>query len=188
MSHIVEEIFEAFDKRGTGAYFGEEVTQSEHALQAAHLAESAGAPEALIAAALLHDVGHLIHGLHERIADEGVDARHEEVGGAWLAERFAPDVTEPVRLHVAAKRYLSATDSAYAALLSPASQQSLALQGGPFSAEECAEFERNRYFAEACRLRRWDDEAKIPGLDVPDLEHYRLLLETVAARPAFREL
>jgi gamma-butyrobetaine dioxygenase len=187
MSRIVEDIFEAFEARGTDAYFGEAVTQTEHALQAAYLAERAGAPEPLVAAALLHDVGHLVHGLSEDIADAGVDARHEDEGEAWLAAHFAPDVTEPVRLHVAAKRYLAATDPGYAAVLSPASKQSLVLQGGPFTAAECAEFERNRFFADACRLRRWDDEAKIPELAVPDLEHYRSLLEAVAARPVVRE-
>ncbi|HXJ94671.1 MAG TPA: HD domain-containing protein [Terriglobia bacterium] len=174
---MIDEILKLFATRGDEAYFGEPVSQKEHALQAAYQAEQEGAPASLVVAALLHDVGHLVHQLPEDIADQGLDGRHESAGEAWLARHFPPEVTEPVKLHVAAKRYLCKTDSEYLAQLSPASVQSLALQGGPFSDAEVREFEQHRYFREAVRLRRWDDRAKIPGLNVPGLEHYRPALE-----------
>lgn len=169
---VADKILQIFAERGEAAYFGEAVSQSEHALQAAHLAEQEGAAPALVVAALLHDIGHLIHGMDENIADQGIDARHEEAGQVWLARYFGPEVTEPVRLHVAAKRYLCTTDLNYLAALSPASVRSLALQGGPFSDSEVAEFEKSPFFREAVRLRRWDDTAKVPKLPVPGLEHY----------------
>ncbi|HMD99875.1 MAG TPA: HD domain-containing protein [Terriglobia bacterium] len=174
---IFDQIVELFAKRGDAAYFGEAVSQKEHALQAAYLAERERAPESLVVAALLHDVGHLVHGMPEDIADHGVDARHEAAGEAWLARYFGPEVTEPVRLHVAAKRYLCRADPEYLSQLSPASVQSLALQGGPFSEAEARQFEEHRYFREAVRVRRWDDQAKTPGLDVPGIEHYREAIE-----------
>jgi phosphonate degradation associated HDIG domain protein len=174
---IIDEIFSLFENRGDEAYFGEPVSQTEHALQAAYQAESERAPDTLVVAALLHDIGHLVHGLSEDVADSGVDGRHEAVGEAWLSRHFGPEVAEPVRLHVAAKRYLCAMDAAYGEQLSPASVQSLALQGGPFSPAEVKAFEQNPLFREAVRLRRWDDAAKIPGLKVPGLEHYRARLE-----------
>ena len=117
-----------------------------------------------------NDIGHLAHGLDEDIADKGKDGYHEVVGERWLGQYFGPAVTEPVRLHVEAKRYLCAVDADYQARLSPASVKSLALQGGPLTPEGVREFEANPFFREAVRLRRWDDEAKVPGLDVPGLE------------------
>jgi len=174
------EIVKLFTEHGDSEYFGEPVSQSEHALQAAHMAAVEYAPAGLIAAALLHDIGHLLHGKGEDIADKGVDSQHEEAGGEWLALWFGPDVTEPVRLHVPAKRYLCATDPAYLSGLSAASVQSLELQGGPFTAEEVHDFEVNPYFREAVRLRRWDDAAKIPGLDVPGLAAYKEVIDKVA--------
>jgi phosphonate degradation associated HDIG domain protein len=170
--HVVDTITELFTTRGHAEYHGEAVTQEEHALQAAHLAEKEGADDALVAAALLHDVGHLLHRFGEHAAEHGVDDRHEQLGRAWLARWFCPAVAEPVRLHVAAKRYLCATDPAYAAKLSPASRLSLELQGGPFTPAEAAAFEADPHHAAAVRLRRWDDAAKVPGLAVPPLAHY----------------
>lgn len=164
---------------GDAAYFGEAVSQRAHALQCAALAAREGAAPSLVGAALLHDIGHLLHGLGESIADEGVDARHEDAGHDWLTRYFGDEVTEPVRLHVDAKRYLCAADPAYAAALSPASRQSLALQGGPFTKSQVLAFADLPFAAEATRLRRWDDAAKIDGLDVPDVEHYRLLLTSL---------
>ena len=169
---VVDEIRELFEGGGGRQYGGERVTQLAHALQCAMAAESAGASAPLIAAALLHDVGHLIHDLGPRPAERGVDDRHEERGAAWLAGRFAPDVTEPVRLHVDAKRYLCAVEPGYFAGLSPASVRSLALQGGPFDAGAAADFIKRPHATDAVRLRRWDEAAKVAGLATPDIAHF----------------
>ena len=179
---IIDEIFSLFHERGQGAYFGEAVTETEHALQCAHLAEESGAGAELIAAALLHDVGHLLHGLGEDIAEQGQDGRHEEGGAAWLAPHFGPAVVDPIRLHVAAKRHMCAVEERYRATLSPASQLSLNLQGGPFTPNETRRFEQEPWFRSAVQVRRWDDEAKVPGLVVVGLEHYRKHLEAVLSR------
>lgn len=176
----VDEIVRIFELHGKNAYLGEPVSQEEHALQAAHAAARDGAPESLIAAALLHDIGHLLHGLPEDIADHGMDGRHEIAGEEYLMKSFGPAIAEPVKLHVLAKRYLCAREPAYLEQLSPASVQSLKLQGGPLTPEEAAEFEHHPYYREAVRLRHWDDEAKIAGLAVPDIDSYRGLLERVA--------
>jgi phosphonate degradation associated HDIG domain protein len=176
---VADAIVALLRDHGDAAYFGEPVSQRAHALQCAALAAREGAAPSLVGAALLHDIGHLLHGLGESIADEGVDARHEDAGHDWLTRHFSDDVTEPVRLHVDAKRYLCAVDPAYAAALSPASQQSLALQGGPFTKSQVLAFADLPFAAEATRLRRWDDAAKIDGLDVPDVEHYRALLTSL---------
>jgi len=175
----IDRIFALFQEKGQGAYFGEPVTQTEHALQCAHLAEQSRAGSDQIAAALLHDIGHLLHGLPEDIAEQGIDGRHEEGGAAWLERYFPSAVVDAVRLHVAAKRYLCAVEPAYAAALSPASQRSLELQGGPMSTEEVRAFERKPNFRSAVAVRRWDDAAKVPGLAVPGLEHYRRHLQAV---------
>jgi gamma-butyrobetaine dioxygenase len=174
--NVVECIVEMFERGGSAAYFGEDVSQLEHALQSAHLAHSAAAADTLVVAALLHDIGHLLHGLPETIADEGIDGRHETGGATWLARHFPPAVVEPVRLHVAAKRYLCAVEPQYLASLSPASQRSLELQGGAFSTDQARAFERHPHHAAAVLLRRWDDQAKVPGLVVPGVAEYRPLL------------
>lgn len=176
---IVDTIIRLLNDHGDAAYFGEPVSQREHALQTAWLAEHESAPPALVVAALLHDIGHLLHGLPESVADAGVDAKHEAAGHAWLARHFGPDVTEPVRMHVDAKRYLCATDANYMASLSPASVQSLALQGGPFTRADARAFADLPFAQNAVRLRRWDDSAKTPGLEVPGAEHYRARLTSL---------
>ena len=173
MAARVDEIFDVFTRGGGEAYFGEAVTQLEHALQCADLASRAAVPESQIVAALLHDYGHLLHGLPESIAKDGVDTRHEDLGCRRLRNYFGPEVTEPIRLHVAAKRYLCAVDPGYANRLSAASVESLRVQGGPMSENEVNAFVSNPYFEAGVQLRRWDDEAKIPGLAVPELESYR---------------
>jgi len=174
--YVVNEIFDLFAQRGGEAYFGEPVSQLEHALQTALQAEQAKAPDSLIIAALLHDVGHLLHRLPEHIADQGIDAKHEKIGAAWLSKYFPPEVAEPVRLHVTAKRYLCAVEGAYQQRLSPASIQSLALQGGVMDAGTIRSFEQNNFYRDAIALRRWDDEAKIVGLTAPPLGHYRTMI------------
>ena len=178
---IVDEIMDLFARCGAAAYHGEAVSQAEHALQAADLAARHGASDDLIVAALLHDVGHLLEGQDEDLADRGLDGRHEEVGYAWLAVHFGPRVTEPIRLHVAAKRYLCAVDPGYLTGLSPSSRLSLTLQRGPMKAEERASFESNPSHHDAVQLRHWDDMAKVPGLRVPELAHYRDRLEAAVS-------
>jgi [1-hydroxy-2-(trimethylamino)ethyl]phosphonate dioxygenase len=167
----LDEIRVAFARRG-GDTYGEGVSQLEHALQCAACAERDGAAPALIAATLLHDIGHLIHDLPQDIADQGVDTQHESLGSAFLSQHFGPAVTEPVRLHVAAKRYLATIERGYYDLLSPASVQSLQLQGGLMSAEERIRFAAERFADDAIRLRRWDDEGKLVGARTPDLTHF----------------
>ena len=178
---IVDEIFRVFREQGAQQYLGEQVSMTEHMLQSAHAAAADGASRTLVAAALLHDYGHFVHDLPDDAADHGIDTQHEEVGFAFLSRHFGPAVTEPIRLHVAAKRYLCAVDPPYVAQLSPASIQSLELQGGPFDADEVAAFEAGEFARDAVRLRRYDDVGKVPGLPVPELESYRALLESVIA-------
>jgi len=175
--NVADEVVAIFQTSGSAAYFGESVSMLEHALQAAYFAESAGAPPTLVIAALLHDIGHLVEDVPDDIADWTTDAHHEQVGSVWLAQRFAPDVSEPVRLHVPAKRYLLATDADYLAKLSPASVMTLKLQGGPMTSRESALFETEAFHKEAVRVRQWDDQGKVVGLKTPGLEHYRRLID-----------
>jgi phosphonate degradation associated HDIG domain protein len=181
---VVDHILRIFEERGAAQYVGEDVSQLEHALQAALFAERARGSDSLVAAALLHDFGHLLHHLPENAADAGIDTRHEALGQAWLSQHFSEAVTEPVRLHVAAKRYLCATDPEYLAKLSAASVQSLALQGGPMQPDEIGALEANPFYREAVALRRFDDAAKIVGCATPTLEHYRPLLEALTRSSA----
>jgi phosphonate degradation associated HDIG domain protein len=180
---VIEEVLAIFQQHGSSAYFGESVSMTEHALQAAYFARIAAAPPALIVAALLHDIGHLVDEVPNDIADWTVDAHHERVGGHWLAKRFGPEVSEPVRLHVPAKRYLLATDAEYFAKLSPASVITLKLQGGPMAAHAVARFETERFYKEAVRVRQWDDQGKVAGLNTPELGDYRALIEELAIAP-----
>ena len=176
----VDEIVDLLENRGDSQYGGEAVTQLEHALQAATLAERSQASAALISAALLHDIGHLLHNLPDHAPDDGVDDHHEKSAGNYLRKHFPPAVTEPVRLHVAAKRYLCAVEPGYFEQLSQPSVVSLKLQGGPMSAEEVAEFKRSEFAEDALRLRKWDDEAKIPDFVTPGVRHFeKYLRETV---------
>jgi [1-hydroxy-2-(trimethylamino)ethyl]phosphonate dioxygenase len=177
MDPRLEKIVRLFDATGDSRYGGEAVSQREHALQAAMFAQERASPPALIAAALLHDVGHLLHSLPEDAPDHGIDDLHEELGARWLEKFFGADVVEPVRLHVLTKRYLCAVDPAYRAKLSEPSLQSLALQGGPLNAEEARALEQHPHFHAAVQVRRWDEQAKVPALDTPPLEHFLPVLE-----------
>ncbi|MGH8140535.1 MAG: HD domain-containing protein [Steroidobacteraceae bacterium] len=174
---VADEVFMIFQTRGAGAYFGERVSMIEHSLQAAHFARQENAPAALVVAALLHDIGHLVEAVPDAIEDWTADAHHEAVGSRWLAQRLRPEVSEPVRLHVPAKRYLCARDQDYAARLSPASVATLRLQGGPMSPDELSQFETERYFRESVRIRQWDDQGKVVGLRTAGLETYRDLID-----------
>ena len=172
MSDLRQELLDIFVGRATKRYGLSGVNQLQHALQCAAHAEADGARPATVLACLLHDVGHMIHTLGENPAGRGVDDVHEQLGADWLAERFGPEVSEPVRLHVAAKRYLATTEPGYYDLLSPASIQSLQLQGGLMSTEERVRFAGERFADDAIRLRRWDDEGKAVGAKTPDLAHF----------------
>ena len=172
MTDILAEIRRLLEHKASGRYGLTLINQQQHALQAACLAEREGKGDALIVAALLHDVGHMVHDLGENPADAGIDDRHEELGNTWLQAHFGPEVTEPVRLHVAAKRYLCAVEADYFAKLSPDSVKSLALQGGPMSAEEVAAFEALPQHQEAVQLRRYDEQAKVKGLETPPVAHF----------------
>ena len=175
--HDIESLFQRF---GATTYDGsrrEPITALEHALQCAQLAEWAGAPPELVAAALLHDIGHFVSGP----PDEHDDDAHELRGVAWLHGAFGPGVTEPIRLHVAAKRYLVAIEPHYRRGLSSASMHTLALQGGPMSTDECIRFANEAFAEDALQLRRWDDTAKEPGKPTPPLTWYLGLLEELMA-------
>ncbi|HYD06200.1 MAG TPA: HD domain-containing protein [Reyranella sp.] len=167
-----QELLEIFVGRATRRYGLSEVNQLQHALQCAALAEADGAPPATVLACLLHDVGHMIHQLGENPAGRGIDDVHEQLGADWLARRFGPEVSEPVRLHVAAKRYLCTVESDYFGKLAPDSVRSLELQGGLMSVDEVEAFRAHPQHAEAVRVRRFDEAAKDPRASTPDFDHY----------------
>jgi gamma-butyrobetaine dioxygenase len=145
-------------------------------LQTAALARAADAPPALVAAALLHDVGHFTGAVTGHDLMAGQDNHHSDQGADWLTQWFGPEVTEPVRLHVAAKRYLCAVEPGYFDRLSPASVYTLGVQGGPMSEAESAEFEARPYAMDACQVRRWDDDAKNPDAPGPAFADFGPLL------------
>jgi phosphonate degradation associated HDIG domain protein len=174
----IERIFGLFERFGSELY-GENATQLQHALQVAELARRNGCTPALIAASLLHDIGQLMDDAGNAAETRGVDARHEISGAKFLEAYFPASVSEPVRLHVAAKRYLCAVDPAYADNLSRASRLSLKYQGGPMTAEEIRTFEAQPLHADAVTLRRFDDTGKLPDWYPPDLASYRALLESL---------
>jgi phosphonate degradation associated HDIG domain protein len=160
------------EDRADGRYGLHDINQRQHALQAAMLAERDGGTDALVAAALMHDIGHLVHHLGENPAADGIDDRHEEVGHAFLVRWFAREVTEPVRLHVAAKRYLCAVEPDYFLKLSQDSVLSLSLQGGPMSPEEVAAFRALPQAEAAVQLRRYDEAAKVKDLETPPVRYF----------------
>ncbi len=179
---IVAFLADIFARCGAEDYLGEAVTMAEHMLQGAALAEAEGAGDELVAAALLHDIGHFTSEFGAYHPSDTEDRHHDKAGAAVLAPFFPPVVSECIGLHVAAKRYLCATDPAYFARLSPASVHTLSLQGGPMSEAEAADFRRHPYHAEAVRVRLWDDEGKVAGRTTPDFAHYAPLLERVVRR------
>ena len=185
----VADLLALYESDGDRCY-GEQVSLTAHSLQCAALAGANGATDSLIAAALLHDVGHLL--IVSAEADPGrstATARHEAVGGRALAALFGPRVGQPVSLHVQAKRWRCTAEPGYRSTLSAASAASLEVQGGLLDDRERARFETHPGFSDSVRLRQWDDEAKVVGLGVPPLGAYRPLLETlVRARPATRSV
>jgi predicted HD phosphohydrolase len=182
--NIVEVIGDILTRRGSDSYLGEAVTMQQHMLQAAAQAEREGAPDELVAGALLHDIGHYVGEFGEDYIEQGTDNFHEDAGAALLAPFFPPVVVACVRLHVAAKRYLCATDPTYFGKLTPASVTTLKLQGGPMKPDEVAAFEREPFFREAVRARIWDEGAKDPEAVTPPFAHYAPLLQRVVARHA----
>ncbi|HUX45738.1 MAG TPA: HD domain-containing protein [Terracidiphilus sp.] len=172
----MDALFELLAAGGEEAYFGEPVSVLEHSLQAAWFVQRKGGDDALVAAALLHDLGHLLHHEGEDAAARGLDTRHEELAAEVLAGHVSAAVADPIRLHVAAKRYLCFANPRYLAALSPASVESLALQGGPMTADEAEAFLALPNAQAAITLRHADDAAKVKALAVPELESYRPVL------------
>jgi phosphonate degradation associated HDIG domain protein len=169
---IIADILNLFNDKGHSEYGGEAVTQLEHALQTATLARENNASDQLITAALLHDIGHLLHDLPNDAPLKGIDDVHENKAAVFLRKYFPEAVTEPVRLHVMAKRYLSSTEETYYSLLSEPSKQSLVLQGGLMSSAEVSAFEQNPFFSDAVMLRKWDDQAKVKELTTAPVEDF----------------
>jgi len=179
MSLTVEDIVELFETRGAKSYGSEAVSQLEHALQCALLAEEVGATPELVCACLMHDLGHLV-AQRPHVAGRKEDDLHQYIAMPFLRGAFAPAVLEPIRLHVDAKRYLCAVSATYWDALSPASKHSLELQGGVFSEAEAQAFIGRAHASDAALLRRWDDQAKTPGLPTPGLARYAQILESCA--------
>lgn len=183
ISHpALAEIQRLFDTRGTLVY-GESVDQMQHALQCATLAEQAQAPAPLILAAWLHDIGHMQHRDAAAAVAQGADDMHEALGAKFLARWFGPDVSEPVRLHVQAKRYLCFSERGYLAQLSRLSRQTLDIQGGPMTAEQALAFENIAFHGDAVRVRRWDDMGKQSEMATGSFEHF-MSIALASVRPA----
>ena len=181
---MIGQIIRLYEAKGGRGYEGEGVTQLEHALQSAQLAERAGAPPELVCAALLHDIGHLVNDRGETPTLRGVDDLHQYAALPLLRPIFPEAVLAAIRLHVDAKRYLCATRPGYRAALSEDSKRSLELQGGVFSAPEAERFIRQPHAAEAVSVRLWDDAAKVAGARTPDLAHFEATLRAVALNSA----
>lgn len=176
---IIETLCDIYATKGLETFEGDRrVTQTSHGLQAAMIAEAEGASPEMVAAALLHDIGRIINPRDREITDSGGNARHEVVGQKYLEPWFGDAVTMPIRWHVAAKRYLVATDPAYAGRISPGSTRSMKGQGGVFSEAEAAVFLAQPFAEEGVLLRRWDDRAKLPDAETPPFEHFVGYLES----------
>jgi phosphonate degradation associated HDIG domain protein len=180
MALSLSDIRHLFDRYGALAYSGEPVSQLQHALQTASLAETSGAKPELIVAALLHDLGHLLNLQGETPTERGIDDLHQYFALPFLRPLFSDAVLEPIRLHVDAKRCLCAIDPSYHAKLSADSVRSLQLQGGVFSDDEARDFLAKPYAQDALALRRWDDQAKDASRITPDLTHYLDITARVA--------
>jgi hypothetical protein len=186
MALTLTAVVDLLNSHATTWYGQEAVSQLEHALQCAHLAESAHEAPETVVAALLHDLGHMLSTHRELLADqEGAptkDDLHQFVALPFLHGLFPDAVLEPIKLHVDAKRYLCAVDAGYWDSLSTASKHSLELQGGRYDDAQVRAFEELTFYAEAVRLRRYDDLAKVPGQITPPLRHYADLMAEVSHR------
>jgi len=176
-TQVADFIINLFLEKGGDLYGGEAVTQLIHGLQAAHFAKQSASSDELVTAALLHDIGHLLHDLPDNATEQGIDDVHEELGAQFLTTYFKPEVVEAVKLHVAAKRYLCLVEAGYYDTLSPTSKASLLLQGGIMNGAEKVAFEQYQYFKEAVALRKWDDMAKDPNLEVDPIQSYRTTIQ-----------
>jgi phosphonate degradation associated HDIG domain protein len=181
MSPSISDIVGLFESKGHAQYDGEPVTQLEHALQSAHQAEQAGSDSALITAALLHDLGHLLHDFGGTPTQQRLDDLHQFRCLPFLRPLFSPAALEPIRLHVDAKRFLCARVEGYHESLSADSKRSLVLQGGIFDDAQARAFEALPYSDDAVRLRRWDDAAKSANAEVPPLAHFVRYMEICSA-------
>lgn len=173
MRYTVDELFQLLEEQGGSRYGGEQISQLAHALQSGLLAVEAGDPASLVIASLMHDIGHLVGKGDEGLAEKGIDARHETSGALVLEQVFGEAVAAPVRLHVDAKRYLCFAEAGYWDSLSRGSKVSLQVQGGPFNAEEAKAFIEQPYAADAVKLRRYDDLAKVKDKATPALAEFR---------------
>lgn len=179
MSDCIARIEALFIAQGKKSYAGEGVSQLGHALQSGQLAIASGAPEALVVAAFLHDIGHLLNDQGETPTLRGVDDRHEIWAADFLAKHFPMSVSEPVRLHVAAKRVLCAIKPDYVEKLSEDSVRSLTLQGGPMSPHELERFFQSEFAEDAILVRAWDDQAKKPRAQTPNLGYFLDVCESI---------
>lgn len=177
----IDGLFEMFEDNGNACYLGEDVTMAEHMLQAAHVAADQGASGHLIIAALLHDIGHFVVLDAEAAQAAEIDRNHETAGAQVLTRTFPDSISEPVRLHVLAKRYLCTIDAAYMDKLSPASVKTFHMQGGAMTAAERTAFESNAHAADAIFIRKCEERGKVGGWSVPALSTYRLLLDEYLA-------
>ncbi len=170
MHQIINEVLQVYRERGNQRYGTEAVTQLEHALQTAALAIDEQADTSLIAAALLHDIGHIRISNHDQLGGHGLDDKHEHTSYQWLLHHFGKAVADPIRLHVVAKRYLCSQNPDYEKTLSPTSHASFLDQGGHMNGDELAAFEAEEFWKQALELRRWDDAAKDPTKQTPPLD------------------
>jgi phosphonate degradation associated HDIG domain protein len=176
---IIEYILELFARRGAEEYMGEAVSMAQHMEQSAACAVADGAPDSLVVASLLHDLGHFVCEHPIEALEQGRDNFHEDAGADSLEPYFPAAVTEPIRLHVAAKRYLCAVDDEYFRLLSDASVNSLNVQGGPMNPQEVRQFEASPHHQDAVKLRHYDDDGKVAGLTIKPASEYRNTLEAL---------
>jgi predicted HD phosphohydrolase len=176
---IIDFILDLFARRGSEEYMGEAVSMAQHMEQSAACAAAEGASDELVIASLLHDIGHFVGDFPVEALENGIDNLHEEAGARFLEAFYPASVTEPIRLHVAAKKYLCAVDKNYFDCLSDASINSLRVQGGPMSPTEVDEFESNPHYLAAVDVRKYDDDGKVAGLDIKPVEDYREKLESL---------
>ena len=175
--NIIAHLLNLLKTKGSDLQYGnEDVTQLEHALQCAELAEKNNFPKEVITAALLHDIGHLLYDGEDPI-HEGKDGHHENLGADYLSQYFGDQVTLPIRAHVDSKRYLSAVEDGYYDLLSEGSKKSLEVQGGPFNKEQANNFINKPFMKQAVAIRRFDDQAKVLNKKTPELSYFRQYVE-----------